>query len=69
MSWDKSYINCGVAKIAGNTVRVYKDYANYTTIYPPGKHTDARWSGDGVVITLENGKNVKFDSLTGYRYY
>ena len=69
MSWDKSYINCGVAKVAGNTVRVYKDYATYTTICPPGKPVDARWSGDGVVITLENGKIVKFESLTGYRYF
>lgn len=69
MAWDKAYVNCGVAKIQGNIVRVYKDYATCTTICPPGKPVDARWSGDGVVVTLENGKIVKFESQTSYRYF
>ena len=69
MAWDKAYINCGVAKVEGGIVRVYKDYASYIAITPPGKPKDARWSGDGVVVTLDNGKVVKFDSQTNYRYY
>ena len=69
MSWDKTYVKCGVAKVDGNIVRVYKDYASYTTICPPGKPVDARWSGDGVVVTLKNGKVVKFESQSNYRYF
>ena len=69
MAWDRAYVNCGVAKVEGGIVRVYKDYASYMTITPPGKPVDARWAGDGVVVTLDNGKIVKFDSQTNYRYF
>jgi hypothetical protein len=69
MAWDKAYRTCGVVTIADRTVRVYKDYATYTSICPPGVPIDARWSGDGVVVTLENGIVVKFDDYASYRYY
>ncbi|MCL2074645.1 MAG: hypothetical protein FWH18_12035 [Marinilabiliaceae bacterium] len=69
MSWDKAYLNCGVAKVDGSMVKIYKDLTSYISISPPGKPIDARWSGDGVLITLENGKLVKFSSLTSYQYF
>ena len=63
MAWDKAYVNCGVVKVEGNIVRVYKDYASYMTITSPGKPVDARWAGDGIVVTLDNGKAVSLSKL------
>ena len=69
MAWDKAYMNCGVVKIESHSVKVFKDYASYVTISPPGKPRDARWSGDGVVITLDDGRVVKFSDFASYQYF
>ena len=62
MAFPKEYVNYGVVKLNKfsyyNSVSVYKDLYNYTGLHGfSGSHSavDARWSGDAILVTMEDG--------------
>lgn len=62
MAFPKEYVNYGVVKLNKfsyyNSVSVYKDLYNYTGLHGfGGSHSavDARWSGDAILVTMEDG--------------
>ena len=57
MAWDKRFRDYGVLKIEKNNVRVHSGAQQFDSIYiGEGGIQNAIWSGDSIVVYLENGK-------------
>ena len=67
MSWDKAK-QFGVVKFRKNIVNLYYTKDNYETITLPSELLvkNAMWTGDGVIIYLENGKVRLYKSKSSY---
>lgn len=65
MSWQKSS-DFGIAKVEGKKVKLYYSKDNYNTITLNEEVTDARWSGDAVLIYLKGGDIRRYTSIDRY---
>lgn len=65
MSWSNAR-NFGVIKCEGKRVNLYNSKDNYNTIVVNEEVQDARWSGDAVVVYLNNGKVRRYTSIDSY---
>lgn len=67
MSWDKAKA-FGIIKCKKNIVNLYHTKDNYVTVTLPNDKLakNAIWSGDALVIYLENGDIRRYSSLNNY---
>ena len=66
MALDKKYVDYGVLEVCSMGVKVYYTQTNYDYIYQ-NDVVDARWAGDCVLVTLKNGRRLRFTSKTTYQ--
>lgn len=60
MGWSKNFIDYGLIKNNGDSVKVHSDSLNGHTIWVGKKVTNAYWSGDSVIITTADGETRRY---------
>jgi hypothetical protein len=58
--WETKFINFGLAKADGNSVKVYENKFSYVTLSIGEKVSYAVWAGDELNVFLENGKARRY---------
>lgn len=65
MSWSKC-MDYGVIKVDGKKVYLFETQSQKETILVGEDVSDARWSGNAVVVYLSNGKVRRYTSVSQY---
>lgn len=66
MGWDSKYVNFGVTKIDGKSVKVYKDQSSYVNVNVGQPVQNVVWSGGELNITLSDGKVRRYRDQSSY---
>lgn len=65
--WEPKFIQCGVVKVEGTRLRVFKDQYNYVTIDVGTPIQMALWGGDGNLnVYLHNGRVRRYRDRVNY---
>jgi len=67
MAWDSKYVNYGVAKFEGKSVKVYHDQFSFTSISVNEGIKDVIWTGGELNVYLTNGRVRRYKDQFTYR--
>jgi hypothetical protein len=66
MSWDRKFIDYGIVAVEGQKVKVYSNPQFCINIDVGKDIQSAYWSGDSVIVVLENGETRQY---TSYQFH
>jgi hypothetical protein len=64
--WEQSFTECGVVKVEGINIKVYKDRFNYILIKVGKPIRMALWNGNILNVYLEDGKIRRYKDRLNY---
>lgn len=66
MAFDKRYVDSGILKIDGKKIKVYSTGGTHITIDAGSDVRSANWSGNELIVHLDNGKTRRYSYEGSY---